>query len=46
MLKVLPGQRPSFTAMEDIAPRERVLHMATGLDVRTNSCSLNVLQVV
>ena len=44
MLKVGPGQRPSFTAMEDDAPRERVLHLATGRDVRTNSSSLNVLQ--
>ena len=31
MLKVRPGQRPSFTAMEDGAPRVRALHMATGL---------------
>ena len=31
MLKVLPGQRPSFTVMEDDAPCARVLHVTTGL---------------
>ena len=51
MLKVWLGLRPSFTAMEDGAPRLIALHMAKGLlrgcqDVRTDSSSLNVLQAV
>ena len=31
MLKVPPGQRPSFTAIEDGVPCIRAPHMATGL---------------
>ena len=31
MLKVRPGQRPSFTAMDDGAPCVKALNMATGL---------------
>ena len=31
MLKVRPGERPGFTAMEDGAPHEGALHMVTGL---------------
>ena len=31
MLKVRPGQQPSFTAMKDGAPCISVLHLDTGL---------------
>ena len=31
LLKVLLGQRPSFTGMEDGAPRAKAVHMTTGL---------------